>query len=114
MTKRPAERPNPEYNLSGCISNPKGKLLEGLAVQAYEQVPKAQPNPLGKPALTDAQGRYQITFTDKDFIIGGVPGRGPDVFIRVYEGKTLLGESGVKRNYAAGRIKSYLTTFISE
>lgn len=34
----------------------------------------------------------------KDFNIGGVEGGGPGVFLRVYDGDELLGESTVKRN----------------
>lgn len=87
-----------KYIITGRIINRQNEPLEGLTVRAYDQDPKAPANPLGKDAITDAEGRYTISFTDKDFKVGGAESGGPDVFIRVYDGDALLGESPVKRN----------------
>jgi hypothetical protein len=87
-----------DYALSGRITNPQGEPLESLTVRAYDQDPNTPENLLGKEAVTDAEGRYKITFTEKDFKVGGVESSGPDVFIRVYDGDELLGESLVKCN----------------
>jgi len=86
------------YTLSGRIADQQNQPIEGLIVRAFDQDPKTPDNPLGKEAITNAEGKYSISFTDKDFKIGGVESGGPDVFIRVYEGEELLGESPVKRN----------------
>ncbi|HMQ90867.1 MAG TPA: carboxypeptidase-like regulatory domain-containing protein, partial [Flavilitoribacter sp.] len=86
------------YTLNGAITDLQGQALEGLTVRAYDLDPKTPENPLGQPALTDAQGKYSIPFAEEDFKIGGVESGGPDVFIRVYAGEELLGESGVTKN----------------
>jgi hypothetical protein len=39
-----AIQPNPEYTLTGRITNRQGKLLEGLIVRAYDQDPKTPEN----------------------------------------------------------------------
>ena len=69
-----------------------------MIVRAYDQDPKAPENHLGKDAVTDAEGRYESSFTENDFKVGGVESGGPDVFIRVYDGDELPGESTVKRD----------------
>ncbi len=91
-------KPNPDYTLTGRITNRQGEPLEGLIVRAYDHDPLTPADPLGKEALTDVEGRYKISFTEKDFKVGGLESGGPDVFIRVYDGDELLGESPVKRN----------------
>ncbi len=88
----------PDYTLSGRITDRLGQPLAGLTVRAKDQDPKTPANSLGKEALTDADGRYAIRFTDKEFKIGGVESGGPDVFIGVYDDDELLGESPVTRN----------------
>src|SRR3712207_6803294 len=85
-----------KYTLSGRITNRQNEPLEGLDVRAFNQPPRPPENRLGK-AVTDAEGVYKINFTEKDFKPGGAEG-GPDVFIRVFEGERLLGESPVSRN----------------
>lgn len=85
------------YIIAGRITNTQASPLKGLAVRAYDQDPKTN-NPLGKEAVTDTEGRYTISFTEKDFKVGGVESGGPDVFIRVFDGDQLLGESPAKRN----------------
>jgi len=92
-----AKQPN-LYSLSGRITDQQGLPIEGLTIRAFDQDPTTPENPLGEPAITDAEGRYSIAFTDKDFRIKGVESGGPDVFIWVFDGERLLGESGVKRN----------------
>ncbi|HUG67047.1 MAG TPA: neuraminidase-like domain-containing protein [Pirellulaceae bacterium] len=89
------------YIVSGRITNQQDEPIAGLVVRAYDQDPKTPDNPLGEPAVTDADGRYRIDFTEQDFKIGGMESGGPDVFIRVFAGEELLGESPVTRN--AGR-----------
>jgi hypothetical protein len=86
------------YTLSGRITDQQNQPIEGLIVHAFDQDPKTPENPLGQPVTTDAEGKYRISFTEKDFKIGGVESGGPDVFIRVYDAEELLGESPVKRN----------------
>lgn len=93
-----ATKPNSHYTVSGRITNRQGEPLEGLIVRAYDQAPKTPENPLGKDAVTNTEGRYKISFTGKDFEVGGVESGGPDVFIRVYDGDELLVESPVKLN----------------
>ena len=41
-----------------------------MIVRAYEQDPKTPENLLGKDAVTDAEGRYKIGFTEKDSAFG--------------------------------------------
>jgi hypothetical protein len=62
-----------------------------MSVRTYDQDPKTPENPLGRDDVTDAEERYKISFTEKDFEVGGVERCGPDVFIRVYDGDELLG-----------------------
>jgi hypothetical protein len=71
-----ATRPNPDYIITGRITNRQGELLEDLVVCAYDQNPKTPENPLGKDAITDAEGRYKIGFTEKDFKVGGMASTG--------------------------------------
>lgn len=88
------------YTLSGRITAASGTPRPDLIVRAFDQDPKSD-NPLGKEATTNADGFYRIEYTESDFRLGGKESGGPDVFIRVFEGKTLLAESEVRRN--AGR-----------
>ena len=91
-----ATQPDPKYTLTGRITNSQGEPLEGLVVRAYHQDPITPSAPLGEQVLTDAQGRYKISFTEKVFEVGGVESGGPDVFFRVYDGDEMLRESPVK------------------
>jgi hypothetical protein len=93
-----ATQPNPDYILTGRLTNGHSKPLEGLIVRAYDRDPKTPENPLGKGAVTDAEGSYKISFTDTDFTVNGLESGGPNAFIRVYDGDELLGESLVKRH----------------
>lgn len=90
-----ATQPSPEYTLTGRITNEQGEPPEGLIVHAYNQDPKAPNNTLNKDAITDAEGRYTISFIEKDVKAGGVESGGPTVF-RVYVGDELLRESPIK------------------
>lgn len=68
---------DPKYTLTGRITNSQGEPLEGLIVRAYDQDSKAPETPLVvKDAVTDAEGRYKIGFTEKDFVAGGVESGG--------------------------------------
>ncbi len=87
-----ATQPNPEYTLTGLITDRQGEPLEGLIVRRSRSGHHNACRPSGREAITNAEGRYTIRSTEKDFK-GGV-----DVFIRVYDGEELLGESPVKRN----------------
>jgi len=86
------------YTLFGRITDQQNQRIQGLIVRAFDQDPKTPENLLGQPATTDAEGKYSIFFTEKDFKVSGVESGGPDVFIRVYEKEELIGESPVKRN----------------
>lgn len=93
-----AKNSSQAYSLSGRITDQQNQPIEGLIVRAFDQDPQTPENPLGQAATTDVEGNYSISFTDKDFKVGGVESGGPDVFIRVYAGDQFLGESPVKRN----------------
>ncbi|MDX2072073.1 MAG: neuraminidase-like domain-containing protein [Haliscomenobacter sp.] len=93
-----AKNTSQSYILSGRITDQQNQPLEGVIVLAFDQDPKTPANLLGQATTTDAEGKYTISFTEKDFKVGGVESGGPDVFIRVYEGEELMGESPVKRN----------------
>jgi hypothetical protein len=43
-----------------------------LIVRAYDQDLITPADPLGEDALTDAEGRYTISFTARDCKVGGV------------------------------------------
>ena len=58
-------------------------------------------NPLGQPSITDADGKYSITFTEEYFKIGGLESGGPDMFFRVHAGEELFKEITVRRNTPA-------------
>jgi hypothetical protein len=60
--------------------------------------PQDPANPLGKDAVTYAEGRYEISFTQEGFKAGSVESGGPDVFIRGYDNDESLRESPVKCN----------------
>ncbi|HFE37715.1 MAG TPA: carboxypeptidase regulatory-like domain-containing protein [Gammaproteobacteria bacterium] len=92
-----ATKRKPNYSLYGKISDRSGEPISGLSVRAFDQDPKSPNDPLGE-ATTSEEGRYLIRFEEKDFMVGGVESGGPDVFIRVYDGEELLGESDVRRN----------------
>jgi len=92
-----AKRINPDYTLTGRITDSKGTPLAGISVLAFDKDPKSPDDPLGK-ALTDAEGKYVIQFVDDAFRKHGVERTGPDVYIRVYDGDMLLGESPIKHN----------------
>src|SRR5215211_1297918 len=93
-----ATQPNPDYTLTGRTTNRQSEPLEGLIVRAYDQNPKTPENPLGKEGVTGVEGRYNVGLTGKDFQVGGMESGGPDVFIRMYDGDELWGESLGKRN----------------
>lgn len=90
-----AKRTQP-YTLSGRITDLQGQPIEDLLVHAFDQDPKTPDNPLGQPTLTDAEGKYSISFTEKDFKIGSKESGGLDVFIRVYAGEELYKEITVR------------------
>ena len=87
------------YSIRGRIFDGSGAPLAKLSVRAFDQDPSGE-NPLGKPALTDENGAYQITYTDQDFRIGGKESGGADLIVRVFDGATLLKETSPLRNAA--------------
>lgn len=91
-----------KYFLTGTITNQHQAPLQGLLVKAFDQDPRTPENPLGQPAYTDEQGKYTITYHDKDFRIGGKESGGADIVVRVYDDKgNELAASDMYRN--AGR-----------
>ena len=70
-----------------------GNALKGLTVRAYRHATGGQAASLGESAVIDAEGRYSISFPGKDLEVKGAGSDKPEVFIRVYEGDELLGES---------------------
>jgi hypothetical protein len=91
-------RPDPNYVVSGKITNMQGKAIEGLLVRAYDRDARNMENPLGKEAVTDPSGYYAISFAEKDFKKSENEKGGPDVFIRVFDKDQLFGQSPVMRN----------------
>ena len=81
---------NPKTHPCWPLTNRSGEPLEGLIVSAYDQDLKTPENFLGKDAVTDAEGNYDISFTDTDLKVGDVESGGSDMFIRVYDGDELL------------------------
>jgi hypothetical protein len=95
-----------QFKIEGTITQSETQsdrsLLSSITVRAFD---KGLPSlgargeqQLGTDALTDAEGRYAITFTEEDFSRGKSLRRGkvrPDLFIRVFDGDTLLGESNI-------------------
>ena len=91
-----ATKSNEDYVVTGLITSRRGERLKGLTVRAFGKDTKTPPNLLGE-AVTYASGRYKITFAKEDVKARGVDAPGPDLFIRVFEGNRMLGESSVKR-----------------
>ena len=85
------------YIVSGRVTNQQKQPIVGLTVQAFDQDPNAE-NQLGKPAVTDEKGAYQIAYTDEDFRVVGKESGGADVIVRVFEKDMLLSETEPKRN----------------
>lgn len=92
-----ATKSTENYVVSGLITAQRGAPLQGLTVRAFNQVPKAPENFLGE-AVTDTEGRYEITFTEKNLEVGDAQSPDPNVFIRVFDGRQQLGESPVARH----------------
>jgi hypothetical protein len=92
-----ATKSTENYVVSGLITEQRGAPLQGLTVRAFDEVPKTPENLLGE-VTTDANGRYEITFTEKDFKVSGAERVGPDVFIQVFDGRRILGESPIERH----------------
>jgi hypothetical protein len=93
-----ATQPNPDCTLTGRHHQSAGRAAGGLSCSCLRPGPQDPGKPLSKYAVTDAEGRYKISFTEIDFKVGDMESGGPDGFIRVYDGDELLGESPVKRN----------------
>ncbi len=87
-----ATRSNSPYTLNGRITDWQGEPLEGLTVRAYDKDPLSADDFLGE-AVTDEDGRYVILFTEEQFRPSVLELGGPDVYIRVFDGDRLLGES---------------------
>src|SRR5262249_12128595 len=91
----------------GRLTGPDGQPLSGLGVRAFDKglpsLGAGSEQRLGgnKDAITDAEGSYRIPYTQDDFTVGEAGNQikaRPDVFIRVYDGDTPLGESVVHFN----------------
>jgi hypothetical protein len=67
VTKR-----NPAYTLTGRITNGQDEPLEGLIVRACDQDLITPAGPLGEEVPTDAEGRYAVSVTARDYKVGGV------------------------------------------
>jgi hypothetical protein len=66
-----AAKSNPNYTLTGRITNQQDEPLAGLTVHAYDQDPKSPDDFLGE-AVTDKVGRYTIRFAEVQFKASGV------------------------------------------
>ncbi|MEO5891149.1 MAG: neuraminidase-like domain-containing protein [Ferruginibacter sp.] len=85
------------YLISGRITSPTGQPVTGLIVRAFNFDPTIPESQLGESSVSDTKGRYNISFTDKDFV-GSNTEKGPDVLIKVYKDLQLLGQSKVSYN----------------
>jgi 5-hydroxyisourate hydrolase-like protein (transthyretin family) len=65
-----AKTSNPNYTLSGQITNRQRQPLPELTVRAYDQDPQSPDNFLGE-AVTNEDGRYTIRFTEAQFKTSG-------------------------------------------
>ena len=88
------------YSVNGKITNRQGESLEGMTVRAFDLDIRTRENPLGQPAITDADGRYKISFAENEFKRSKAEKGGPDLYIRVYENGSQVAESDVTRNAA--------------
>ncbi|MBK8413033.1 MAG: hypothetical protein IPL22_00130 [Bacteroidetes bacterium] len=87
-----AKQQSKSYFLSGQITSIQNKPLAGLIIRAFDYDPTTPEDQLGEAVVTNAEGRYSISFTNKDFT-GSETEKGPDVLIRVYKDQKLLTES---------------------
>ncbi|MEK6281256.1 MAG: neuraminidase-like domain-containing protein [Acidobacteriota bacterium] len=87
-----ANSSNSPYTLNGRVTDQRGEPLEGLTVRAYDKDTLSADDFLGE-ARTDADGRYRISFTEEQFRPSVLEVGGPDVYIRVFDGDRMLGES---------------------
>src|SRR5215470_7170234 len=90
-----------KFKVNGKVTQSKEKHLHGVTVRAFD---KGLPSlgargeqQLGKGAMTDAEGNYEIIFAAEDFSKGESRRDNvrPDLLIRVFDGDTLLGESSI-------------------
>ena len=93
-----AKKTNLQYTITGTITNPQGQPLTNLTVRAFDRDPVSSDDILGKEALTDAQGQYTIVCTHQETNQGGTEKGGADVYIQVYQGTTLLGQSAIRKD----------------
>lgn len=93
-----AKKTNPQYTITGTITNLDGQPLANLTVRAFDRDPVSSDDVLGKVARTDAQGKYSITCSHQDTQHGGAEKGGADVYIQVYQGTQLLGQSAVRKD----------------
>lgn len=90
------------YTLTGRITDQNYKPLRGLLVRGFDQhlSNKRGENEFPQISVTDEDGKYSITFEEKDFVKNAQKRNGPDTYIRVYEGDKEIGSSinEVRRN----------------
>lgn len=88
----------------------RGKPIAGLRIELFDQDPRTPPDPLGEPAVTDADGLAVFRFKRSDFTEH--PGeRGPDLFFKVFRDDVPLtytlpeirNDQGVIRNFQPRR-----------
>lgn len=87
-----------KYTVFGRIANKQDKPLAGLVVRAFDQDPNLPDDPLGQPAVTNAEGLFRIPYDDVDFRTGDSESGGAEVVVRVYGVDQLLVESKVVQN----------------
>ncbi len=88
----------------------RGKPIAGLRIELFHQAPDMPPDPLGEPAVTDAEGLAVFRFRRSEFTKR--PGeQGPDLFFRVFRDDVPLtytlpetrNDKGVIRNFQPQR-----------
>jgi hypothetical protein len=94
-----------QFIVSGRITQSDGRTLSNATVRAFNKdlpsLGRRSEQQLGRDVNTDNDGCYKILWTERDFLDGEARMHGkvrPDIFIRILEGDTLLGESNVHFN----------------
>src|SRR5262249_7225014 len=94
-----------QFKVDGKVTQSDRSPLSSMTVRAFDKgLPSLRTRgeqQLGDDAVTDTDGSYVISFSEEDFQRGTANWHGklrPDLFIRAFDGGTVLGESTVYFN----------------
>jgi hypothetical protein len=94
-----------KWAISGHITQQRRSAFSNALVRAFNKdlpsLGTRGERQLGADAVTDSEGRYEVTFSADEFQHGELGRRAklrPDLFIRVFDGDTALAESPVHFN----------------